>query len=63
MSSYVIQRKIDGKYYNGKVNLPLLLNEGNYTSNIKNALKFKLKRDAKLVCGKDNSINIIKIGD
>ena len=63
MSNYVIQRKIDGKYYNGKLNLPLLLNEENYTSNIKNAFKFKLKRDAKSICGKDNFINIIKIGD
>lgn len=53
--SYVIQRIINDKayYYNGGFSSPILSNEKNYSPNINKAMKFPLKRDAKLFCNKD----------
>lgn len=59
---YVIQRVINDKicYYNGGFELPILINEKNYSTNLDKAMKFPLRRDAKLFC-KEGTDKIIKI--
>ena len=58
---YIIKMIVDNKnyYYTGGIDLPIIHNVNNYSPKIEKAMKFKLKRDAKIFC-KGNDI-IVKI--
>ena len=61
---YVIERISNNNkklYYNGGFELPILTNEKNYSPNISKAMKFDLKRDAKLFCSKEDKIVKIEV--
>jgi hypothetical protein len=61
---YVIERISNNNkklYYNGGFELPILINEKNYSPSISKAMKFNLKRDAKLFCNKEDKIVKIEV--
>ena len=56
---YIIERISNNNkklYYNGGFESPILTNEKNYSPNINKAMRFDLKRNAKLFCGKEDKI-------